>query len=148
MKYLFFVVLSISILDVHVLNAAQSDLTMDEQEIAEAVFRFQFANNGSYFQNKARLYCLSINGNSPEDSFFERFTDLQTPVVGIDKCPPIRENFALILNISKIVRKTTTKAHVHGGFYINNVNSSDNKYFLKKRKGKWKVVKKRLLSIS
>ncbi|HEV2392285.1 MAG TPA: hypothetical protein VG146_07975 [Verrucomicrobiae bacterium] len=136
-------------------NAPQSQ----EEDIREAVFRWQFDHNVSGQQNKAKGYFLTVGEKSgdPSDKFIKRFAHNKPPVRKRSECSadPGRGVLdkktgerGLIFFVTSIKWNSDTEVEVKGGYYEAGMSASGNTYALKKEKGKWKVTNDTLDEIS
>jgi len=132
-----------------------------EDDVREAVFRWQFEHNASYQQRDAGVYFLEVGEKEgdPSDEFIKRFAGNKPPVRKRSECSVnMRRSVGvsdkktgekgLILSIRKIEWKSDTEVDVQGGYYEHGLSSSGNTYTLKKEKGKWKVTNDKLRGIS
>jgi hypothetical protein len=130
-----------------------------EDDIREAVFRWQFDHNVSGQQKKAKVYFLSVGDNygDPSDEFIKRFADNKPPVRKRSECTADAGKGVLdkktggqglIFNVTRIQWKSDTEVEVEGGYYEAGLSASGNTYTLKKDKGKWQVTKDKLDEIS
>lgn len=129
-------------------NAPDYDITItkvDALDIAESVFRFQFASNASGDQQKAPSYFLSLFGNDPDEEFLTRFKDNKPPV---KKGSEFKIGKGLKFRVTKIKRITESKVEVEGGYYEAGLSSSGNTYTVEKKDGIWVVTKNKLNWIS
>jgi len=132
------------------LTAAQQD------DIREAVFRYQFEHNASGQQQNAKVYFLSFGKDKePGDAFIARFKDHKPPVKKrsqskgqfevIDKETGER---GLIFTVGAIKVVDAAKIQVEGGYYEAGLSSSGNVYTVERKDGKWVVTKDQMLWIS
>ena len=133
------------------------ELTAAEQDdIREAVFRYQFQHNASGQQQSANAYFLSFGKDKePDDVFIARFKDHKPPVKKrsqskgqfevIDKDTGER---GLIFNVVTIKVIDANKVEVDGGYYEAGLSSSGNVYTVERKEDKWVVTKDRMLWIS
>jgi hypothetical protein len=129
-----------------------------EDEIREAVFRWQFEHNASGQQQKAEAYYLEIGeeGN-PSDEFMKRFAKHTPPVRKVSDCTfdgvtVVRDKKTgergLIFKVTSIEWKSDTEVDVKGEYYEAGLSASGNTYTVKKENGKWKVIKDKMHWIS
>ncbi|MGP0019605.1 MAG: hypothetical protein ACLPHP_13620 [Candidatus Sulfotelmatobacter sp.] len=131
-----------------------------EDDIREAVFRFQFDHNGSGQQKQAHAYCIAIleggKDSDPSDQFMKRFAHHKPPVRKFSACHwteiQVVENrtgrSALIFRVSQISWVSNTEVTVDGGYDEGNVSSSGNTYTVGKQNGKWVVANDQMNVIS
>jgi hypothetical protein len=140
-------------------DQAGTDLTLtpaDEDDIREAVFRYEFAHNASGQQQTAKVYFLSLGKDTdPGDAFMSRFKDHKPPVKKrsqatgqfevIDKETGER---GLIFRVTAIKRLDENKVVVDGGYYEAGLSSSGNTYTVERTEHKWGVTKDQMNWIS
>ena len=131
-----------------------------EDNIKEAVFRYQFVHNASGLQQKAGVYFLSLwgvgeDGKDPSDDFMRRFAGHTPPVKKFSRASfedglKDEETGArgLIFRVTVIKWITGSRVEVGGGYYEGQVSSSGNTYYVEKRDGKWVVVRDKMYWIS
>jgi len=130
-----------------------------EDDIREAVFRWQFDHNLSGQQKKAKVYFLSVGDKygDPSDEFIKRFADNKAPVRKRSECTvdagkgvldKKTGEQGLIFNVTRIQWKSDTEVEVEGGYYEAGLSASGNIYTLKNERGKWKVTNDKLVEIS
>jgi len=128
-----------------------------EDDIREAVFRYQFLHNASGQQQHAKVYFLSLSeGKDPNDKFVERFRG-QTPPVkkgsqattqpGVVKDKTTGEE-GIIFRVTRIKWINGSDVVVEGGYYEGNLSSSGNIYRVKLTRKRWVVKSDRMLYIS
>lgn len=127
-------------------DAAHSE---QEDDIREAVFRYQFDHNASGQQKRAQFYYLAVGKKQadPTDEFMKRFADHHPPVRKVSEWKP-KGRPGLVFRVSSIKWISDTKVEAEGGYYEGLLSSSGNTYIVVKRQGKWKVVHDRLDIIS
>lgn len=142
------------------ISATGVDRAAEEDNIREAVFRYQFEHNGSGQQQKANAYCLSIlldqKKSDPSYDFMKRFDGHKPPVRKASECHSTKvevvENrtgkSALIFSVSSITWVSETEVTVGGGYEEANLSSSGSTYTVKKQGGKWTVTDDRMNWIS
>ena len=128
----------------------------DEDDIREAVFRYQFTHNASGQQQNAKAYFLSVGKDKdPSDDFMARFKDHKPPVKKrsqatgqfevIDKKTGER---GLIFIASTINQLDDDKVLVDGGYYEAGLSASGNTYTVERKNHKWVVTKDQMRWIS
>jgi hypothetical protein len=138
-----------------------SDATASQQDdIREAVFRYQFDHNQSGLQGNAHAYCLAATIGEkevdPSDQFIKRFAHHKPPVRKASACHwakvRVVENRwgkpALIFFVSKINWTSDEEATVNGGYREGNMSSSVCSYAVKKENGKWTVAVRGACAVS
>ena len=130
----------------------------EEDDIREAVFRYQFERNASGQQKRAAVYCLSIGENTdPSDEFSKRFVEFEPPVRKISECSVGRfdgvvdkrtHKLGLVFRVGKINWISATEVGASGGYYEGGLSSSGNTYSLSKRLFKWRVTEDKMNWIS
>jgi hypothetical protein len=130
-----------------------------EDDIREAVFRYQFDHNASGQQKTAKVYFLGVGEKStnPSDDFMKRFANHKPPVRKASASHFVRGEGlldkktgerGLAFRATNIQWISDTEVEVSGGYYEAELSSSDNTYTLKKEDGKWKVTKDKMNWIS
>jgi hypothetical protein len=128
-----------------------------EDDIFEAVFRWQFEHNASGQQQKANVYFLKIGEKGdPSDVFMRRFAEHKPPVRKVSACTANTEGVSdkktgekgLIFRVESMKWKSDTEVDVKGGYYEAGLSGSGNTYTLKKGKGKWNVINDKMHWIS
>jgi hypothetical protein len=138
---------------------ADKNRASQEDDIREAVFRWQFNHNASGQQWTASAYFLEVNqgDGEPSDEFMRRFADHKPPARKKSACrTSFREGVVdkktggkgLIFSVTSMIWISDTEVVVAGGYYEANLSASWNTYTLKKDKGKWKVTNDKLEGIS
>ena len=136
-------------------NARQSQ----EDDIREAVFRWQFDHNVSGQQKKAKVYSLAVGEkySDPSDQFMKRFADNQPPVRKRSECnadagkgvlDKKTGEQGLLFHVTSIKWKSDAQVEVEGGYYEAGLSASGNIYTLKNERGNWKVTNDKLVEIS
>ena len=137
--------------------AADKARESQTDDIREAVFRWQFEQNGSYQKQSAKVYFLEVGEKEgdPSAEFIKRFAGNKPPVRKRSECNiDMRTNVGvtdkktgekgLILRVWKIEWKSDTEVDVKGGYYEHGLSASGNTYTLKKKNGKWTVTNDKL----
>ncbi|MBV10320.1 MAG: hypothetical protein CMN21_14010, partial [Rubinisphaera sp.] len=129
-----------------------------EDDVREAVFRWQFEHNASGQQKKAKAYYLQIGEKGdPSDAFMKRFAEHKSPVRKVSACTADSGKGVLdkktgerglIFRVTSIEWKSDTEVDVKGGYYEGGLNASGNTYTVKKENGKWKVTNDKMHWIS
>ncbi len=137
--------------------ATANNLTpADEDDIREAVFRYQFSHNASAQKQNAKVYFLSLGkGKAPNNLFMLRFKDHKPPVrqvsfLASNKGMKGKEpgNQGLIFYVTKIEQISEDEVEVSGGYYEGALSSSGNIYRVKRTDNKWIVIEDRMIYIS
>src|SRR5262245_56617521 len=116
----------------------------DEDEIREAVFRYEFEHNVSAQQQSARVYRLSLGDRrDPADTFIARFEDHLPPVKKVSQ-----GKGGLIFTAGSIKQLGRNKVLVEGGYYEGGLSASGNTYTLERSDGKWMVTHDQMRCIS
>ena len=133
------------------------ELTAAEQDdIREAVFRYEFENNASGQKRNAKVYFLSLGKDKEtDDAFIARFKDHKPPV---KKRSQSKEDFevfdketgerGLIFSAVTIKVVDANKVKVDGGYYEAQLSASGDVYTVERKDGKWIVTDDRMLWIS
>ena len=139
--------------------AAEEARQSQEDDIREAVFRWQFDHNVSGLQKKAQVYFLAVGekGGDPSDEFIKRFAGNKPPVRKRSECSADAGKGVLdkktgeqglVFNVTTIKWNSDTEVEVEGGYYEAGLSASGNLYTVTKEKGKWNVTKDKLVEIS
>lgn len=119
-----------------------------ESDIAEAVFRYQFAHNTSAIQQEATHYCLSLPGDrSPDADFLHRFDGNHPPVVRADQCQR-GSGRDLYFRVQRLDWRNDTEVWVSGGYWEGTLSSARESYRVRFKNGKWVVDGSRRETIS
>jgi hypothetical protein len=129
-------------------NAAFPDRAAVVEDIAEAVFRYQFEHNASAIQKKAETYCLSLPGETmPSAEFLRRFAGNQPPVAAANQCE--RKGVKnLFFRVQKLDWHGDDEVWVRGGYWEGNLSSSVEMFRVVNQNGKWVVKGARMEAIS
>lgn len=129
-------------------NSASSNRAAAEDDIAEAVFRYQFDHNASAVQKGAEKYCLSLPGEKmPSVEFLQRFEGNRPPVVAADQCGR-QSGKNLFFRVQKFDWRKDDEVWVRGGYWEGNLSSSIELYQVVRKDGKWTVKGARMEAIS
>ena len=110
-----------------------------EIDIAEAVFRYQFAHNASAIHQNADHYCLSFpNERSPDAAFLQRFDGNHPQVMSADECQR-KSGHDLFFRLQRYDWQSDTEVWVSGGYWEGNLSSSNEIYRVRLKNGKWVV---------
>lgn len=117
-------------------------------DIAEAVFRYQFDHNASALQKSAETYCLSLPGETmPSAEFLRRFQGNHPPVAAANQCE--RKGVKnLFFRVQKLDWHGDNEVWVRGGYWEGNLSSSVEMYRVVNQNGKWIVKGARMEAIS
>jgi hypothetical protein len=139
---------------------------LQEDNIREAVFRYQFEHNESGHKKKANVYCLSIEKErDPSEAFIWRFNGHTPPVKKNSECAltnslgTMKDPVGIVIDkstrksgihfgIQRIEWKNSKEVEVRGGYFENSLSASINIYYVVPKYGGWLVKKSKLLSIS
>lgn len=130
-----------------------------DDDIREAVFRYQFDHNASGQQQTAKVYFLRVGekATDPSDELMKRFADHQPPVRKASAAHFVRDKGlfdkktgeqGLAFRAAAIKWISDTEVEVSGGYYEAELSSSSNTYIVKKENGKWKVTQDKMKLIS
>jgi len=121
--------------------------TGQEEDIQEAVFRFQFDNNASGLQQNVKIYFLSLGEGhkDPSDEFTERFRESPIPVRKVSECTygtsGVRDTktgeVGLIFYVDTITWMSDTEVTVEGGYYEASESATGNTYRLVRNGSQW-----------
>src|SRR5713226_7658593 len=140
----------------------QRDRPAEEDDIREAVFRYQFDHNAAHgpaaAEHRIEAFYLSLGekDGDPSDEFMTRFVGHEPPVRKVSACST--ENLrvvdkqtgqrGLIFRVKSIKWISDGKVEVGGGYYEDGLSSSGNIYTVVKKDGKWRVTKDKMEWIS
>jgi hypothetical protein len=130
-----------------------------DDDIREAVFRYQFDHNASGQQKTAKVYFLGVGekATDPSDDFMKRFANHKPPVRKASASHFVRGKGlldkktgerGLAFRNTLIKWISDTEVEVSGGYYEAELSSSGNTYTVQKENGKWKVTKSKMNWIS
>lgn len=130
-----------------------------DDDIREAVFRYQFDHTASGQQKTAKVYFLGVGekATDPSDEFMKRFADHKPPVRKASASHFVRGKGlldkktgerGLAFRNTLIKWISDTEVEVSGGYYETELSSSGNTYTVQKENGKWKVTKSKVNWIS
>ncbi len=139
-------------------KAVQPDASQ-EDNIREAVFRYQFKNNASAFQDKTEVYFLSIGAGDPGDPFMRRFEGhspvvkkASEAVVSSAEVTGVRDKKTgqrgLIFKQGTIEWIEDNQVKVEGGYYEAGLSASGNTYSVVKENDTWVVTNSEMHWIS
>ena len=129
----------------------------EEDDIREAVFRYQFEHNASGQQKRAGVYCLSIGENTdPSDEFIKRFAESKPPVRKISECnvgldgvvDKSTHKLGLEFRVGRVNWISATEVGARGGYYEGGLSASGNTYSVRKRLFRWSVTEDEMNWIS
>lgn len=139
-------------------TSQRSDKLADEQDIKEAVFRYQFEHNGSGLQKNAKVYFLSLNqGRDPSDDFMNRFRDHVPPVRKVSQASMSAEGVidkrtrerGLLFRITGGVQwLSENEVEVAGGYFESGQSASRSVYNVRRVNDKWAVQKEKIKRVS
>jgi len=131
---------------------------IQEDDIREAVFRWQFEHNDSFQQEKAKVYFLEVGEKEgdPSDELTKRFAGNKPPVRKRSVCSvSTRGDFdkktgekGLVFRVRIIEWKSDTEVEVKGGYHEHGLSASGNTYTMKQKSGKWRVTNDKMDWIS
>jgi hypothetical protein len=150
------------ILSVPTVSPTALPQSAQENDIREAVFRYQFEHNTSGAQQTARFYCLSLGEYSkeldPDDELMQRFQGHKPAVKKISQCVCSPEAGVkdketgqlggLVFRATSIKWISDTEVEVKGGYYEGGLSSSGNVYQVVQKEGQWIVTKDQMQWIS
>ncbi|HET9407395.1 MAG TPA: hypothetical protein VFO39_09170 [Candidatus Sulfotelmatobacter sp.] len=130
-----------------------------EDDIREAVFRYEFRHNSSIQGQRAGVYCLSIGekNTDPPDDFIKRFVGFKPPVRKASDCSTdpysgvVEKKTGkqgLVFRVRSIKWLSDTEVQVIGGYFENGLSASGDTYTLIRTPEKWRVSKARTNWIS
>ncbi len=133
-----------------------------EDDIREAVFRYQFEHNASGAQQTAKFYCLSLGEYStdidPDDGLMQRFQGHKPAVKKVSQCAygfevgvketETGQSGGLVFRVTSIRWISDTEVEAEGGYYEGNMSSSGNVYQVVRKEGRWIVTEDQMRWIS
>jgi hypothetical protein len=124
------------------------DRVAAQDEILEAVYRYQFQHNASAIQGKADRYCLTLpQDTNPSEEFLRRFAEIQPPVVDADQCRK-KAGRDLFFRVQSLDWRSDEEVWVRGGYWEGNLSSSVEMYRVLRKNGRWIVEGSRMEAIS
>ncbi len=124
---------------------SQKDISKDELNICETVFRFQFDYNHSAIQRDANAYYLQILGGDPAPEFLARFKKQKPPVQLGSQFK--RGEHGLLFKILSIQWVAKNAVEVKAGFDEEVTIGATYHYYLERSFGKWDVKRSGLEEI-
>jgi len=125
------------------------------QDIAEAVFRYQFEHNESGAQNHASVFFLQLGSADPDSSFLSRFVGHQPQIKAKSTCTTEggvidkeTGKSGLIFRVRYIAIKGENTVEVSGGYREGVLSASSTKYVVTHKGDGWVVETATLMSIS
>ena len=163
-----FIVVSIAFLAVTGCKDLGSNIAVVayEDDIREAVFRYQFSHNESGQQQTAAVYFIGLYsaGDSlhpgyytdPSENLLVRFLGTAPPVKRVSECTQSVDGVfdihsgarGLLFRIESIGEISADEVEVRGGYFEAGLSASGNVYTLKRIGGNWVVIQDLLLWIS
>jgi hypothetical protein len=128
-----------------ILAAQVKAAILEDDDICEAVFRYQFEHNVSVAQQNAKAYFLEIYRNDPSNEFIARFIG-NSPLV--KKGSEFSLGKGVKFRIDSIKRIDKNMAEVEGGYYEGGKSADANIYTVIREKNGWVVEKVEGLWIS
>ncbi len=138
----------------------QTHSQIDEDNIREAVFRYQFEHNASGWMNcDTIIYFLSVgtqgyypgrwNDRDPGNEFLNRFEKNNLLVKPFTECKFFKNKVidkktgavGIIFRAGKIKWISNDKVEVEDGYRAGNISNSENTYYLSRENALWKVTK-------
>jgi hypothetical protein len=130
-----------------------------QNDIREAVFRYQFGHNASIQGNSVGVYCISVeNKADPSDNFMKRFAGFKPPVHKASDCSTdaykgvvekATGKRGLVFWVKSINWISQTDAEVAGGYFEDGLSASHNTYIVSRAKeGRWRVSKEWMTRLS
>jgi hypothetical protein len=144
-------------------KSSEQKRTADENDITEAVFRYQFIHNDSFIRRTAAFYYLSLGGafdnNSKDvsDEFLKRFDGNTPPVRKFSKAHyDLVEGITdketgkkgLAFEVRTIKWLGDDAVEVEGGYIENGTSASGELFTVKREGGMWVVKSSKGLWIS
>jgi hypothetical protein len=122
-----------------------------EDDIREAVFRFQFQSYDSKWLQTFKVFYLSLGDkHDPTDDFLQRFKDTNLDVrkasLADRSAGEIKDG--LIFYIKEIKWISNKEVQVSGGHFKDGLNGSGRMFQVLREKGKWLVKKDTVIWVS
>lgn len=119
-----------------------------QDDILEAVFRYQFQHNASGIQGKANRYCLTLpEDRAPGEELLRRFQGNQPPVASAEQCNR-KAGKDLFFRVQNLDWRSDGEVWVRGGYWEGNLSSSVELYRVLRKDGRWTVEGARMEAIS
>jgi hypothetical protein len=132
-------------------DASSPSPSPDGDAIREAVLRHMFGKNASGQQQRARVFCIELEGGAdPSPAFLARFKGVRVPLrpgSGCTKSPDKgvidKKTHArgLAFRVDSLRQLDRDHAVVEGGYYEAGLSASGNTYTLERQNGAWVVTK-------
>lgn len=113
--------------------------------LCEAVFRFQFENNGSRAGARASHYFLSVGGQAADEDLLKRFKHHRPPVAPGNL---FEVGDGILFDLEKVHRVSRNRFLVYGTYYEDPKVSAGSVYTVERRRGAWFVVEERCCWVS
>ena len=128
-----------------------SSVQVSEEDIAEAVFRFQVER--CHESNPPKVYFLSFKNNDPSREFIARFSPNGPSVrkrsqMSADFTDLKSGERGIVLTVDKLTRLSETKFEVEGACVAEGSNGHGFVYSVMRESGAWKVKGSRVTWIS
>ena len=136
---------------------SQDKPTIAEDDIREAVFRYQFSHNASAQQQQAGVYFLSVGRDEdPSGEFMDRFKGHRPPVERVSQASTQAGGVAdkktgrrgIIFRVTDIKWISENEAEVEGGYLEGSQSASSNVYRVRFERDGWVVIEDRLKRIA
>ena len=147
--YIFIISISLSFF-ANCTTILESSIDKNEIDILETVFRYQFAHNGSYIQDKASAYCIAIRFNDdPPLVLLNRFKDHDPSVIPWSECKYNSRRVVVMrktnqqvisFDVRGIIWISSQEVKVYGTYYENGTSAAGYNYEVRNTNGKWEVV--------
>jgi hypothetical protein len=121
-----------------------------EDDVREAVFRYQFKHNASGAQQNVDYYFLDLGPEGPIPEFMARFEAHSPEVLPVSEATasPAKGvshkddgGHGLIFKVGEIQWIDKNTVDVEGGYYEAGLSASGNIYRVERKSGKWIVTK-------
>lgn len=140
--------IALSVLPLHPSAMGQQSRFGEEDDIREAVVRYQIAN----WNLVANVYFIEIQSKDPSTAFLNRFADLRKPVKGTSASRKKRdvagfhvedrktEKRGVIFDRGVITYNEDSSVEVEGGYVCAGLCMAGGTYHLRRQEGRWKVT--------
>jgi len=131
-------------------SGVTSSRLAQEDDIREAVFRYQFQHNSSIQGRRAGVYCLSVREKNadPQQTFIQRFAGFRPPVRKASDCitdpykgvlERITGKRGLLFRVRSIKWLSDAKVQVVGGYFEDGLSASGETYTVVRTHDGWMI---------
>jgi predicted small lipoprotein YifL len=110
-----------------------------ENDVAEAVFRYQFQHNAATIRDTAERYCLALSDErNPDPVFLHRFEAVRPQVVAAGQCAR-KAAKDLFFRVQKLDWQGDDEVWVRGGYSEGVLGAISESYRVRRKDGRWTV---------